>query len=402
MAETLLIRMAADGAGFRDWLLADEQGQARSPVQAGAPDPGVIGASPRVVVLVPGAEVLLSEARIPGRNRQRALRAIPFALEERLASDVDKLHFALGPVQDGDRFPVAVVDRSRMDAWAALLQDLGIHAHQWVPDVLALPVADDGAWSLMVDEGMVLVRNGPYSGFASETESLNTLLSLFRSREQLPGKAAVFGPTLLDPEGIETAFSDTDSHTLEILARGWAQGPGIDLLQGAYSRREQWGRLLRPWKASAAMLLAVILVGGIATVLDYTRLSAQQRQLNAEIESVYRRAFPDAKRVVNPRVQMEQKLKQLQSRSGGGDAGFLVMLAQTGEVLRVTKGISINGASYRDGRLDLELQADNLQILDQLKQALASGGRMRAEIQSATTDEGQKVKSRIRIQGVGT
>jgi type II secretory pathway component PulL len=70
--------------------------------------------------------------------------------------------------------------------------------------------------------------------------------------------------------------------------------------------------------------------------------------------------------------------------------------------LRATQGVSIEGASYRDGRLDLDLQADNLQILDQLKQSLAASGRMQAEIQSATTEAGQKVKSRLRIQGVGT
>lgn len=401
MAEILLIRMAADAAGFRDWLLADEQGQARSPVRAGAPDEGVISATPRIVVLVPGAEVFLTDAQIPGRNRQRALRAIPYALEERLATDVDSLHFALGPVQDGDRFPVAVVDCSRMDAWAALLQDRGILANQWIPDVLSLPVPDSGTWSLMVDDGMVLVRSGPYAGFASETASLTTLVSLFAAREELPASVTVFGATLLDLEGVETSFSDSDQGALEILARGWAQGPAIDLLQGAYSRREQWGRLLRPWKASAALLLAAILLGTIATGVDYTRLSAAEQQLNAQIEAVYRQAFPDAKRVVNPRSQMEQQLKQLQRRSGGGDTGFMTMLGQTGEVLRATQGIDILAASYRDGRLDLELQVENLQILDQLKQALAASGRMNAEIQSATTQEGQKVQSRIRIQGAG-
>ena len=57
-------------------------------------------------------------------------------------------------------------------------------------------------------------------------------------------------------------------------------------------------------------------------------------------------------------------------------------VAETADVVRSTKGISVNGASYRNGRLDLDLQADNLQILDGLKQALVSSGLMRAEIQS--------------------
>jgi len=42
MAETLLIRLATENRGFRDWVLVDEQGVARSPVQTGVPDAGVI------------------------------------------------------------------------------------------------------------------------------------------------------------------------------------------------------------------------------------------------------------------------------------------------------------------------------------------------------------------------
>ena len=91
-----------------------------------------------------------------------------------------------------------------------------------------------------------------------------------------------------------------------------------------------------------------------------------------------------------------------QRQAGAGSTDFLSILAETGNVVRATKGINVRGASYRDGRLDLDLQAENLQILDKLKQALVSSGRMRAEIQSATSEADQKVSSRIRVQGVGS
>ena len=401
MAETLLIRLAAGDAGFRDWALVDEQGVARSPVQTGAPDAGIIAGAPRVVVLVPGAEVFIGDARVPGRNRQRVLRAAPYALEEKLASDVESMHFALGPVQDNDHYPVIAVERARMDAWGALLREQGISAAQWVPDVLALPAAAEG-WSLLVDGDSVLVRSGECAGFVADMDNFYTLLSLFEAREQLPQRAQVFGPTLLDLHAVETEFVDQRQQVLEVLAQGWARGPVINLLQGPYSRSHEWGRLLRPWRATAALLLVALLVSGVTTGVDYYRLSREQAQLSADIEAVYRKAFPQSRRVVDPRAQMEQQLRQLQRSAGGGNTDFLFMLAETAGVLRATQGVSIEGASYRDGRLDLDLQADNLQILDQLKQSLAASGRMQADIQSATTEAGQKVKSRLRIQGVGT
>ena len=396
MADTLLIRLAPGLAGLRDWLLIDAEGQIKTPVQVGAPADAVIGGARRIVVLVPGEEVALHEARVPGHNRQRVLRVIPFALEEQLASDVEDLHFAVGRTLGDERYPVAVVERRQMDAWAELLRAAGISAHQWVPETLALPRGE--GWGLMLDGERLLVRSDDYAGFACDADSLPIMISLLAGEDRLPETARVYGSRAVELVGVDVELDSSQLQPLDILARGWSQGPLIDLLQGAYSRREEWGRLLRPWKATAALLLAGLLVGGSGAGLGYYRLTQQQAQLQGDIEALYRKTFPTARRIVNPRLQMEQELKKLQRRAGGTSADFLGMFAETASVVRSAQGISVQGASYRDGRLDLDLQADNLQTLDSLKQALVSGGRVNAEIQSATTDKNQKVQSRIRIE----
>jgi general secretion pathway protein L len=398
MADTLLIRLAPRLAGIRDWLLVDAEGQIKTPVQTGVPAGAVIVGARRVVVLVPGEDVALLEARVPGsRNRQRLLRAIPFALEEQLASDVEELHFALGKPLGDDRYPVVVVERRQMDAWAEQLRDAGISAHQWVPETLAVPRGDAG-WGLLPDGDRVLVHSGDFSGFVCDTDNLGMMVSLLAGDDRLPETARVYGATTVTLVGVDVELDATQTQPLNILARGWSQGPVIDLLQGAYSRREEWGRLLRPWKASAAMLLAGLLIAAVSTGVHYHRLTRQQEQLAADIEALYKQTFPNARRIVNPRAQMEQQLKELQRRAGGGSADFLGMFAETASVVRSAQGVKVQGASYRDGRLDLDLQADNLQLLDSLKQALVSSGRMQAEIQSATTESDQKIKSRIRIE----
>jgi general secretion pathway protein L len=131
--------------------------------------------------------------------------------------------------------------------------------------------------------------------------------------------------------------------------------------------------------------------------VDYFRLSKEREALDTRINEIYRQTFPAAKRVVNPRVQMQQQLEVLLRRQGGGD-GFMTLLARAGDVLRTNTSIEISGASFRAGRLDVDLTANNLQVLDELKQALGGKG-LEVEIQSATTDASQHVKSRLRIQG---
>jgi general secretion pathway protein L len=166
-------------------MLVDGEGQTRTPVQTGAPAVAVIGGARRVVVLVPGEDVALHAARVPvGRNRQRLLRAIPFALEEQLASDIEDLHFAIGK-PDGDQYPVAVVERRQMDAWAKLLREAGISAHQWVPETLAVPHAGDG-WDLLPDGERVLVRSGDCSGFTCDADTLEVMTTLVAAEERLP------------------------------------------------------------------------------------------------------------------------------------------------------------------------------------------------------------------------
>jgi len=398
MADTLLIRLAPAQQGIRDWLLIDADGQIKTPAQQGTPVAAVVAGARRVVVLVPGEDVVLLETRIPGRNRQRLLRVIPFALEEQLAGDVDDLHFAPGEALGDDRYAVAVVERQQMDAWAEQLRDAGISAHQWVPETLAVPRVEAG-WGVLPEDERVLVRSGDFSGFGGEADSLPVMVSLLAGSDRLPEKACLFGAAALDIVGIQVERDDSQLQTLDILARGWSQGPVIDLLQGAYSRREEWGRLLRPWKATAVLFVAAVLVAGVTTGVNYYRLAEEQVKLSVDIEALYKQTFPSARRIVNPRAQMEQQLKQLQRRAGGGDSDFMSMFAETADVVRTAKGITIQGASYRDGRLDLDLQADDLQLLDSLKQALVKSGRMQAEIQSATTEANQKVKSRIRIEG---
>ena len=98
---------------------------------------------------------------------------------------------------------------------------------------------------------------------------------------------------------------------------------------------------------------------------------------------------------------MQQQLDKLQGQQGAG-GGFLSLLGQSGAVLKDMDGVEVSGATFRAGRLDVELTVNNLQLLDQLKQSLMESGRLSVEIQSATTGRDQRVQSRLRIVGVGT
>ncbi|MFN2308949.1 MAG: type II secretion system protein GspL [Gammaproteobacteria bacterium] len=401
MRETLLIRFAEDSAGGVDFVRLDAADRPQAPVRHGSlAEAGAEVEGRRVVVLVPSADVLLVSAKVPTQNRQRARKAVPFALEEQLAEDVEDLHFALGGVDADGQWLVAVAARARMDDWLAQLHDAGLRPDRLYPEAVLLPLAA-GSASLLLEDGQALLRDQPGSAQTVSAGLLPDLLALLGERNPAGIALTVWhcgGELPVWQAPISAALEPCPGGALAVLAAGLARDDLPDLLQAAYSRKEEYGRLWRPWRAAAALLLIGVLLSMLHHGLLYRRLSVESAELRAQIEQVYTQAIPGG-RVVNPRVQMEQQLTLLRRQQGGGGNDFLGLVGQLGGVIAASPGIELRGVNFREGRLDLELSAADIQALDQLKQQLTEAGALSVDIQSATTGADRRVQGRLRVEG---
>lgn len=405
MRNMLLLRANLSDDPRWSWLHLDSTGEARGVITTGSlADAAAEAEGLRVLVLMPATDCLLTSVRVPGRNRKKLLQAAPYALEEQLSEDVEQLHFAIGVELDDGSWQVAVINKQRMETLMATLAEAGLDVQQVIPEQLAVPLSAEGD-SVLIDHDMAIVRNSMYSGYAVDRDNLGIVLAAGQPEEaETPAVLQLYveqdaSPDLADYPA-ETRIEHYARDPLSILAQG-LDIKAINLLQGAFGQTGEWGRILRPWRATAALLLAGVLISNAVMAVDYYRLGKESDQLKTQIEATFRKAFPEIKRLVNPRAQMQQKLDQLQNRQGTGNR-FLDLIGQAGVVLKDTQGVEVTGANYRGGRLDLDLMVTSLQLLDQLKQALAKGNRLSVEIQSATTESDRRVKSRLRIVGVGT
>ena len=440
MRKQLIIRLPSEdtsgqGEATASWVLRDEDRPAGSLFQGELKEAAAQAAGAQVAVLVPAREVLMARVNLPTMKRQRLARAVPFALEEQLADDVDELHVAIGERDARGRLGNAVVSRARIEQWLEQLKQAGLHPDLVSTELSAVPwqAGTDGEhWTLLVNGREALLRTGPQTGLAFDIDNLATVLRAAldacgeaddadgeAETDPLPrqirvntcGDSRFEGSaahqdlqSLCDEHRVDLAVEASDEACSVLLARGLgapgAEQHAINLLQGDYSHKERLEKLLRPWRPALILLglWLVLQIGMLVTELQ--SLSAQKQQLNEQIEATFREALPGSRLV--PGQERELMQRGLDKLRGGADSdsGLLALLGRSGAVLKDAAGAKLRTLRYRDDKLDLDLELPDLQALDRLKQQLTDKAGLKVDIVSATSREG-RVQSRISLQGGG-
>ncbi|ANB01643.1 type II secretion system protein GspL [Ectothiorhodospira sp. BSL-9] len=365
-------------------------------------------------VLAPGARVLLTQARIPTRNPRALRRALPYALEDQLADDVEILHFAPGTRRANGDLTVAVVSQADMQAWLDGLRGAGIQPAAMIPDTAVLPAEAD-AWVLWLEGEGGWLSMGEGRGTTLERDNAAFLLrrcleetpegerpqhlKVLRHGSGRPGDDAL--RTLQeDSHGMELTLSESPSSLLEHLAAHWPARPPLNLLCGPYSPRDSMDHLWRSWRIAASVLLAWVVIQFVGLGWNLQSLGAEQTALEERMIEVYQQTFPGG-RIVDPRRQMETALRGLSSGPDGSGSDLQNLLTRAAPALAGEEGLSIQGLRYQAGRLDLDLHLRDLQGLDRLKQKLEQEAGWAVDIQSASA-RNDRVESRILIRSSGS
>ena len=351
----------------------------------------------RLLLAAPSEAIILTRAKVPGRNRGTWLKAIPYALEEGLAEDVEDLHFALGKAGGlGEPVPVAVVRRETLSSWLVSCAQMGVAPNAIVADALLLPFFEN-TWSVLLEKDRAVVRTGPTTGFACERDSLALMLNLALNEagEQRPEQVRLWGeaPPELKNLGIALSCLEPDPQPLAI----FVDNPHtINLLQGSFSRKAQLGKWLRPWRATAVLVGVWLAVQFALQLSDYWLLQRERSHLLLSMEQTYRDAVPNARRIVNPRVQLENRLRELSRGRNNIEGGFFELLYRSGRTLADFQGVNVRGLRYKDNQLDLDLEGASLEIFDQLKRRLENQSDL--ETQMRTTKREGTVESQVTLK----
>ncbi len=423
MAEFFVIRLGERARDRVEWIIVGDDGTRRGAVGTGALGDAVPEIAERpVIVLVPGTEVLTSFVSIPVKGA-RLLAALPYALEDQLADDVDNLHFAPGKRGENGRLPVAVVARHEMQVWLDLLASAGIKPARLVPENHGLARIPN-TLSMLVTGDAVMFNDGAETEFVipglSPADALATtgILDAEAANPETPRHLLVYCDATL-AERYEADWTllrqELDGVDVNLLSDGVlprlavtvAGGSGINLLQGPYGDKIHVGTSLRPWRYAAALLAGLVVLGLVSRGVDYYRLSTERTELQAQFTAEYRRLRPaDEREIVDP-VGTLNSLRRGAATATAGPQVFLPSLHTLAAAVAESDAVQVEAVSYRAGVIDVRLNAPDIPTLDKLVQAIDASGQFVASLQSADTVEsagtdGERVSSRIQIREAGT
>lgn len=379
------------------WVLREAAGRV---LRSGESAPHEMPKADTVQVVAPAAKVLLTNVSVPTRNRQKMLKLLPFAVEEKLMYDPETIHVAAGLRQANGDVPVAVIDRRWMESVMDALQQAGLRPRVMWPETL-LPKVQAGTWIVMWGGNSGFIKKGEFSGMSldggsAEAPPLALVLAVQEAKQagQAPKRVSLRLSDGAQAPDVEQWAAQLEVPVFQDKAWDWAaeasqSAPAINLLQGEFAPAgfsAGWLPRLKPGLIFGGLIVALQLGGGL---VDWAFLSYEKHKLQADMEKSFRQVFPEAKTVVDASLQMRRNLADLRHAAGQPDSSdFLPLLAKSAPVL--AGAANIQSMQYERGMLKLELRLQSGSAAD-LRGRLGIAG-LSAEFDNPASKAGAVVK----------
>ena len=414
MSESLIIHLR-DGAAPQ-WLVCNTDGQVIvNPVSGELAQSLQMSAGRRVVVIVPAGETLATDSDAPARSAAKLAQVVPFALEERVADEIENLHFAIGErAEAGARVPVVVVARARVDAWLAELRAAGLNptaiysAAQLVPSMPGQMIA-------LLENDSLTLRVGDAPPLVMPALSITDGVEMALATQQSPVAGLEPAPLGLllytghdewqahqnEIDALRDRFTGVKvqllpSGPLSVLAPAAANSEAVNLLQGALAVASPLDLGWRAWRWAAALAGGLILLHIGARYFELSRIEKNEAALDTSIEEAFRVAMPGQNNATNARRRVELRLAEV--RSGGGGT-LLPALSALAIARSAAPAATIEGITFRDGSLQLRIVAPDAASLDAIGQQLRAASWQANIVSGSASGDSYRGNMEVRKAG---
>ena len=332
-----------------------------------------------LIMVWPAASALLVEIDLPLRNAAQISKALPYAMEDLLAEDVDRYHLVWHRQVASGRVVVAAVTHELLANCRQRFESVGLVLNMILPEPLLLPW-QSGECGLLIDTQQAVFRHAEWLGGGGEIDLSILLLQKLHQQNEVGDTLGVWSDT--ESAQVEGFCNDWPGKVhkqksiqpLMLYRQQWQFAKPLNLLTGDYAiRTADSADLTKYWPAAAIVLVALLL----QVVMQWQLVSRQQQQLQAmqaSSEAMFKQAFPEIKRLVNLKAQADQRLSELQQQNSQQQSGFLPLLYRSGMHLKDDRQIQIQRLQFSNDSLQFRISAADTSSIEQFEQRLTDEG----------------------------
>lgn len=401
MREHLLIRVAQHQTQPIDWLVYSHHEQdiiASGQLQHAEEliELQEKARSREVILLLPASQVQLKTVNLPTKWGRKLEQALPYMLEEQLASDIDDLFIATGSAHsNGEQhsIDVALTDKAWFANWLSTLSAVDIQVQRVLPDALLLPTPTEGhATAIQLGEGLA-IRTGKWQIANVEPLWLTSYLSTLNidALDHYSPLEMANTPLQLNAQQAEYDLP------LALFARELPQCH-FNLRQGEFTYKKQRYAWLKVWRPALVASVITVCFGLAVKGAELHHLNSKNAQLKANTLALYKQAFPQTR--VRPQLLKNTIKEQLKAVNQGADVSFLTLLQAFADVIGEQQNFTTQNLRYDQRRSELRVRAvgKNFQAFGAVKSSLEKRG---FEVsQGSLNNDGDSVVGELRVRGI--
>lgn len=405
MTDTLFIRLRNDttGSSATDPAVAccvlREDGSA--PIEHLAPAAlAARAAGHRVVAFIPAADVLALTVSLPPMSIAKARAALPYALEDQLAGELESQHFVLGPRLADGRWTVRVIARARVEHHRATLRAMGIEPEAIVSEADALRDKpgdlmlwldrDEAHWRAPGQQTVSLPADALMDGATLALRDTPAATLGLRAHAE-PDDLARHSLALeaLGGQFLQLATQSLSAGALPWLAAQYDPSQAVNLLHGelAPQRRHMSGG--EAWRWPARLAVAAFALWLLGWGIDAWRVQQAAAPVDAALLAAVRPLDPAAGSPGTARASLQARLADWDRREQDASRTPLIRAAAAlAEARTLAPTLQVLALQQReDGQVTARFGVDDAALRETVRATLLAAGWRDATGDAGATTE---------------
>ncbi len=404
MKKTTIIRINKKSPDHSEWVTIDSYGKQISEIESGnLNDISEEDKTNTLIVLTPATDSLLTFIDLPIKSNSKLKKAIPYALEDQIASDIKDIHFGFVKPKKGKLIGVAAISKSELNDYKNLLLTHNIQPHVITSEIHGVPIIEKTI-TLLIESSRVYINNGLNKAYALDGMDIIESVNLIDTEKNITNVQIYLSENNQDliaqSEKLRDSYNTVD---VKILAKGLLQKLShnilnanyINFLQGEHAPKIHIKKYFKPWRYATLLVIIFFALSLINKSVNYIQLSKYEKNLASRFLNEYRYFAINATDISDPiRIISAIKNNDPQIRE---NSLFFEGLDIISNAIKNKDNVLLNSITFQGNIFNIRLFTPNIALLDAIARGINQNNNYAARIQS-TNQENDTVESRIEIQ----